>query len=41
VTFIAGASERLGGTVDIGGQRRGPPGTFASTDLDGYRHGLT
>ncbi len=40
--FVAEAGERLGGTVDIVVANAGgpPPGTFASTDLDGYRHAL-
>ncbi|MET0880936.1 MAG: SDR family oxidoreductase [Acidimicrobiales bacterium] len=40
--FIAQASERLGGTIDIVVANAGgpPAGTFASTDLDGYRQAL-
>jgi 3-oxoacyl-[acyl-carrier protein] reductase len=40
--FITEATERLGGTVDIVVANAGgpPAGSFASTDLDGYRHAL-
>jgi 3-oxoacyl-[acyl-carrier protein] reductase len=40
--FLSDASEGLGGTVDIVVANAGgpPPGTFASTDLDGYRQAL-
>ena len=40
--FIADAAERLGGTIDIVVANAGgpPAGTFASTDLDGYREAL-
>lgn len=42
VGFVEDAAERLGGTVDIlVANAGGPPGgTFASTDLDGYRTAL-
>ena len=40
--FVAEAADRLGGTVDIVVANAGgpPPGTFASTDLDGYRRAI-
>jgi len=40
--FVEEAGERLGGPVDILVPNAGgpPPGTFASTDLDGYRAAL-
>src|SRR5689334_22320027 len=40
--FVEAAADRLGGTVDILVANNGgpPPGTFASTDLDGYRQAL-
>lgn len=40
--FVTEAASALGGTVDIVVANAGgpPPGTFASTDLDGYRQAL-
>ena len=40
--FVTEAADRLGGTVDIVVANAGgpPAGTFASTDLDGYRQAL-
>lgn len=40
--FVTEAGERLGGTIDIVVANAGgpPAGTFASTDLDGYRQAL-
>ena len=40
--FIEQASDQLGGTIDIVVANAGgpPAGTFASTDLDGYRQAL-
>jgi len=40
--FAEAAAEALGGPLDIVVANAGgpPPGTFASTDLDGYRHAL-
>lgn len=40
--FISEAADRLGGTIDIVVANAGgpPAGTFASTDLDGYRQAL-
>lgn len=40
--FVSEAAERLGGTIDIVVANAGgpPAGTFASTDLDGYRQAL-
>jgi 3-oxoacyl-[acyl-carrier protein] reductase len=40
--FVGEAAERLGGTIDIVVANAGgpPAGTFASTDLDGYRQAL-
>lgn len=41
-TFAAQAAEALGGPLDIVVANNGgpPPGTFASTDLDGYREAI-